>query len=224
MKKNGFTLAEVLITLGVIGVISAMTIPVVIQGYRKQEATSKLKKFYSTMAQAVQLAEEEQGVKSRQWNDFAYSYDSEHYQQGIDDAYTYWNKYLAKYVQTLKVEKGTYDKENDDYFSNLTKIYFPDGTTAFVDTNGRAYCIWYDINGDKKPNEKGRDRFIFLLANPRTLNSHELQENISFNVGWLPNLNTRAKAFNKCKTNAIYCTTLLFYDNFEFKSDYPYKL
>lgn len=51
--KKGFTLAEVLITLGIIGVVAAMTMPSLIQNYRKKEATTRIKKFYSMMSQAV---------------------------------------------------------------------------------------------------------------------------------------------------------------------------
>lgn len=53
--KKGFTLAEVLITLGIIGVVAAMTMPSLIQNYRKKEATTRIKKFYSMMSQAVLL-------------------------------------------------------------------------------------------------------------------------------------------------------------------------
>ena len=52
-NKNGFTLAEVLITLVIIGVIAAMTIPTLMNNTNKQEYVSKLKKAYSTMAQAT---------------------------------------------------------------------------------------------------------------------------------------------------------------------------
>ena len=48
MKKNGFTLAEVLITLGIIGVVAAITLPTVIQNYQKQVLVTQLKKMYAT--------------------------------------------------------------------------------------------------------------------------------------------------------------------------------
>lgn len=37
MRKRGFTLAEVLITLGIIGVIAAITIPMLIEAYIKKQ-------------------------------------------------------------------------------------------------------------------------------------------------------------------------------------------
>ena len=47
---RGFTLAEVLITLVIIGVIASMTIPTLMNKTNKQEYVSRLKKAYSTLS------------------------------------------------------------------------------------------------------------------------------------------------------------------------------
>ena len=60
-KKAALTLAEVLITLGVIGVIAAMTLPTLIQANKNKEVEAKLKKFYSAMNQSIMLSESENG-------------------------------------------------------------------------------------------------------------------------------------------------------------------
>ena len=59
--KNGFTLAEVLITLGIIGIVAALTMPSLIQNSKRQETSARLKKFYSTMSQALIMAELDNG-------------------------------------------------------------------------------------------------------------------------------------------------------------------
>ena len=72
MKRHfGFTLAEVLITLGIIGVVAAMTIPTLIQKHQKQTILTQLKKAYSELGQAIQLAEVEN--ESREYWDFSLS-------------------------------------------------------------------------------------------------------------------------------------------------------
>ena len=48
-KKYGFTLAEVLITLSVIGEVASMTIPTLIQNHKKHIAETRLQKFYSVI-------------------------------------------------------------------------------------------------------------------------------------------------------------------------------
>ncbi len=57
MKKYGFTLAEVLITLGIIGVVAAMTIPVLISNTNGAKYRSQLKKTVSTLNQAGLMAQ-----------------------------------------------------------------------------------------------------------------------------------------------------------------------
>lgn len=55
MKKLGFTLAEVLITLVIIGVIAAMTVPTLMNNTNAQEFRSGLKKAISGVNQALTL-------------------------------------------------------------------------------------------------------------------------------------------------------------------------
>ncbi len=52
MKINGFTLAEVLVTLGIIGVVSAMTVPSLMQNYQRQSYVTQLHKVYNELSQA----------------------------------------------------------------------------------------------------------------------------------------------------------------------------
>ena len=54
-------MAEVLITLGIIGIVAAMTLPTLIQKHKEQETVAKVKKFYSVISQAVMLARVEHG-------------------------------------------------------------------------------------------------------------------------------------------------------------------
>ena len=60
--KKGFTLAEVLITLGIIGVVAAMTLPTLIQKHQEKVRITQLKKAYSTLSQAYNMALNEYGT------------------------------------------------------------------------------------------------------------------------------------------------------------------
>lgn len=64
--KQAFTLAEVLITLGIIGVVAAMTLPALIQSYANTVVETRLAKFYSTINQAIARAEVNYGDR-RYW-------------------------------------------------------------------------------------------------------------------------------------------------------------
>lgn len=62
-KINAFTLAEVLVTLGIIGVIAAMTLPSVINKAEKMILKNQFKKTYSTFSQALLKSEADYGAK-----------------------------------------------------------------------------------------------------------------------------------------------------------------
>lgn len=61
ISKKGFTLAEVLITLGVVGVVAALTLPSVIAKYQERQMIIKLKQTFSIFSQAVELAQAKYG-------------------------------------------------------------------------------------------------------------------------------------------------------------------
>ena len=64
MKKiYGFTLAEVLITLGIIGVVAALTMPSLIANYQKMVLKNQFKKAYSTVFQGIRQVEADLGYK-----------------------------------------------------------------------------------------------------------------------------------------------------------------
>ena len=83
--KNGFTLAEVLITLVIIGIVAAMTIPTAIAKYQKAETVNRLKQVFSQFNQAVRLSTSKYGDTST-W-DYSLS--------GFDFFNTYLNSFVV---------------------------------------------------------------------------------------------------------------------------------
>ena len=112
MKKRAFTLSEVLITLGIIGLIAALTIPNLMGAYRKRVVETRLKKFYSAINQAIMLSENENGDK-KDWV--------------IKDTEEFWNLYLKKYLNHTNTE--------DSYNASrkCKRIYFEDGSSVIID-------------------------------------------------------------------------------------------
>ena len=68
MKKiKAFTLAEVLVTLGIIGVVSAMTVPTLMQNYQKKSYVTQLHKVYNELQQSiVQLMTDKNAVNLKE--------------------------------------------------------------------------------------------------------------------------------------------------------------
>jgi prepilin-type N-terminal cleavage/methylation domain-containing protein len=100
--SNGFTLAEVLITLAVIGVVAALTIPTVVRNYQKTQTITQLKKVYSALSNTTNLAIADEGPISG-W---------EIGENGTGEAAVdFANRYLIPY---LKVSKNCENKTTSD--------------------------------------------------------------------------------------------------------------
>ena len=99
--KRAFTLAEVLITLGIIGVVAAMTLPALIQKNNDRVTITKLKKFMSVMNSAITMAINENGpIES--WNLVASDYDEElgsSTPEGKEGKDAFLKKYILPYVK-----------------------------------------------------------------------------------------------------------------------------
>lgn len=61
LSKKGFTLAETLITLAIVGVVAAIVIPIVFNQTNIEEYRTMLKKHYSTLSQAISSIANENG-------------------------------------------------------------------------------------------------------------------------------------------------------------------
>ena len=90
--KKGFTLAEVLITLGVIGIVAAMTMPTLIANHQKEVVATSLRKAYAELNLALQMAISDYGDVST-WD---YSTASE---------IAMWaEKYIQPYFKVLRAQ------------------------------------------------------------------------------------------------------------------------
>ncbi len=174
-KRCAFTLAEVLITLGIIGMVAAMTMPVIIQNVRAKVLQTQLKKAYSVISQATQqFINDEQQIPNP---------------QNYTEPQTQFFKPLAKYFNGGVFCSNT---ECSDLFDKIISTYknYPKNTLfsgtgvienclddGFITTNDsmlivldRGTCksdrflLTVDINGiNKPPNALGHDFFVFEI-------------------------------------------------------------
>ena len=99
--KRAFTLSEVLITLGIIGIIAAMTLPSLIGNYRRKEVETRLKRAYSLLNQALLSASVKYG-EPKDWPDW-------------NSPEKIVNNYIAPEFNTLKV----YPPSTDKYYTGM---------------------------------------------------------------------------------------------------------
>ena len=176
-----FTLAEVLITLGIIGVVAALTLPSVVSNVNNMNYKIAYKKALRDVNEAYKLMEA---------NDSRFI---EVVCQNAEDcpnccfspAFSENFKLLAKQFNATKTcLKGTItdvkrcwecDKGQSGVISEPPNYYGCNSAPAFIDNSGRAWAMYFgnestmyvDTNGFKGPNHIGKDRWCFRLPTPQ---------------------------------------------------------
>lgn len=186
-SKKAFTLAEVLITLGIIGVVAALTLPVLNQKLSDQKNMSMLKKTYSILQQATNLVISE--------------HETPEYWGMVDDnnpvvtqIYNYYKPYFNMMREcqnsagcwsypTKNLDESVYWSGHDASWCqfaftlvtgvNVLMDIYPAGTIStsstaesfgMGDIDYDCLVFWVDINAERLPNTIGRDIFAFVVT------------------------------------------------------------
>ncbi|MBE7706589.1 MAG: type II secretion system protein [Cyanobacteria bacterium SIG30] len=163
---KAFTLAEVLITLAIIGVVAALTIPTVVTNSRTKEIESRFKKSYAQLSQALQFAIKDYGSMSGWVNEPL---------SGREDACKFAQTYLIPYLKVAKdCTKSSssdcdYERKNlrNDTIGDSTwcSYYLADGSYfALVPSGDYLLNVIIDANGHKKPNVLGYDILKYRIG------------------------------------------------------------
>jgi prepilin-type N-terminal cleavage/methylation domain-containing protein len=217
--KRAFTLAEVLITLGIIGIVAALTMPALIANYKKHEVVVRLKKFNSAMSQAVLQSQVDHGEIS-QWT-FPSSTKNDDGTVNSKPAKDFFLEYLAPYVKYVQFSEIKFTDEKKD-IHDTDAVLFADGSYVILKI-GACIDYIYDINGLKAPNLFGQDMFLFTLC-PSGRTECGKDRKGGFCIPYFDTYATREALLNVCKTasGATKCNVLIQYDGWEIKDDYPW--
>ena len=229
-RKIAFTLAEVLITLGIIGVVAALTIPTLMANHRKQVVETRLAKFYSTMNQAIKMAEVDYG-DVRQWDEFVQGFEKdENGNPTTSKALAWFEKYLKPYLKYTKYEV-------DNNSEGKVSVYFPDGSLALFSSSsiifypkGSDYELLEQEDGssDRKRSISGTKYFTFAFKQS-TYCKYQYGKGIEpFKCQWD---GTREMLLNDngigCKKEVsnerAYCTALIQMNGWKIPKDYPLR-
>ena len=227
-----FTLAEVLITLGIIGVVVAMTMPTLIQNYKNRVVETRLQKFYSVMNQAVQKAELEYGDKKFWYEDVGgLKTDADGNPiEGSSKTDDWFQKYLAPHLQIIKKEVSS---------DGIPTYYFPDGSALAAGQAGESRDWVFYVGKPEKcrtkhNNDPGICAFVFEFYPASQSNSWKYLYDKGFEpakVGWngtkenlyAGNAWACDKTGNTIDSRA-YCAALIQYNGWKIPKDYPVRV
>ncbi len=217
--KHGFTLAEVLITLAIIGIVAVLTIPNLLHQYKKTEIETKLKRFYSMANQAIQLSEIENGPKES-WD----------FEAGCSTGYEescirgFWDKYLEKYFKYNKAEfvprEDLGENDNGDLLGGL-RVYLADGSCFHIGYSGQDYVYYINCGQES---EMGKNAFMFAFY-PQTTDIWAKRYEYFHNKGIVPYIDspwngTKEDLYNY--PNSF--TKIIELNGWKIPDDYPVKL
>lgn len=167
-KKVGYTLAEVLIVLVIIGVVAALVITALVANTQKTQFVTGLQKANNILASAANHAQAESIMDT--WN-FALSSEE------------FTNTYLAKHLNIVKVCEDKAGCLADSYttlgenagpdIEDYYKFILTDGIAMGIKSAGEGGCtstnpsvcatIVVDVNSTQGPNQWGKDLFAFNI-------------------------------------------------------------
>lgn len=212
-KNFAFTLAEVLITLGIIGIVAALTIPTIVNNYKKKVTVTRLKRFYTIMNQAILM---DQNSENTFYEDYKFPADTVRNSQNTLDWY---NNHLNRYVKST---------ETKVYNSTFISVGLNDGSgfTSYIPSTSSMhffFCVEYKYCKNSE-NFDGKNSFLFTLTLGKLYTSTASYYNLD-----------RDKLLSLCKygnsDNANVssvgrrhaCTRLIEFDGWEIKDDYPWE-
>ena len=233
--KKSFTLAEILITLTIIGVVASLSIPTLTRNIEKQKTVVALQKAYAEFNQAVERAKSEYG-DIQTW-DFSLN------------SVEFFDKYLNSYLIIKSLTREEFNEQNEIKYYEISGkeeksfAIFRFGDGRFITLPSGAHVMqtehnYYgksfgrkgfiiDINGIAKPNTFGKDVFSFLILeeNGKVL-PHYFDDQEEYKP--MPNrekLKNGKSSYNyQCNKSGrgLWCGALIFLDGWKIADDYPW--
>ena len=174
MKKLGFTLAEVLITMTIIGVVAALTTPALFHHANNAQVGPMLAKIKATIENANQqlMQDEEVGRLSTLWSDLG---------NNGDNIYNRYVSLLSNYMRLDDQRGPGVSKDMSTYYGAVIdnnnglnmlpntlrqrfNIHTVEGMIiGFNGLNANPSSVFVDINGNTPPNRFGKDIFMFRM-------------------------------------------------------------
>lgn len=253
-KKKGFTLAEALTILVILGVIAVIALPIILGNQRKIETEMKLKQTYSTLNNAVTKAISANGPINT-WDNVAPNESNLIFSKFFTE-YLQPHLSLAKPAQVYKLKDLGYEQiiANDDKMAGNAEdsramAVLSNGITIVSMNSAHYYSkigdnktrrfisvdLGIDINGPKGVNTVGIDIFYYTLYLIGMDQRFEMsgystaKDKVNweeFDKYWEMEIKPTEKddLMDNCYSSGMYCGALIQKNGWQFPKDYPYDI
>ena len=182
--KQAFTLSEVLITLGIIGVVAALTMPTLMANYKKQVTVTQLKRAKSVFEQGMRKRMADIECSDLNCGGITEFMDPDNFGSEIRKTYEVISS-CAGDNNCMPIDKngntityktlgggGSNSIERYSIFTTKDGAIFglqdtfcaPMPVKNVSNFNYNCAFVIIDVNGTKAPNQWGRDAFYFILG------------------------------------------------------------
>lgn len=182
-QKCGFTLSEALITIAVIGVIAALTLPAVITNFQQNAMLASLKKSYVQLQHNLTYLKSERftkatltksilslaNPKSNTLDTSVGQFFTEYYNISVDCGTNPSNGCFASKYSTISGSSVSFSCKSGSREGK--SVLLKDGTAMCIipaNMSGTTFIpavVFVDVNGQKTPNKAGKDLFTFNIYN-----------------------------------------------------------
>ena len=234
-KTKGFTLAEMLIVLIIVGLIAAIAIPEMFKDYQKRYIIANLTRYYRDINMLTQM----QGIEGVEISTKTVDASGKKKYTTDEEAMQYFAPLHPTSVKNPEIYYKLLNGEDCEFRicktnsrdTSANSLLLRDGTYIHVSTHAedidyKAFAI--DANGKKGPNVLGKDLFAFVIQRDYGLTPLGYQSGGrgSERFGEYNRAVVKSNTQYACNRNApdagYWCTALLLMDGWQFKDDYPW--
>ncbi len=228
--KKGNTLSETLIALVIVGVVFTISMGTIVADYYKNQTVVRLKKCYSTFAQALDNSIARNGIVEN-WE----------FPDGLSErgSYYFFRQYLKPFlILTRDCKNSTADQCNYTFKEldgtekalNATwaRFFLNDGTFVAIQSNSndkyKVVYFYIDTNGKKRLNVVARDIFMFEYWIQNDDNPEYVGRFLPFGHEYTRDELISNSNLNNCNRarNGNYCAALIMKDNWQIIQGYPW--
>lgn len=228
--KKGNTLAEMLITLMVIGVVFTICLGTFVADHNKNQTVVRLEKAYSTFANAFRQSAAENGPPD------SWSVDN---QLTELSSYKFFDRYLKRFLIIAKDCQNSTEGDCNFVFKELNgtekslnstwaRFYLNDGTFVGLQARGgdkyKVVYLYVDTNGKKRLNVVARDIFMLEYWLQNDTYPEYVGQLLPFGHEYSKTQLKSADNDNNCNPtkNGNYCAALIMKDNWQIVEGYPW--